>query len=248
LSAFRARLEDDGRLDAQEAINLQQRVGFILDSFAEKWRSTTEPQYRRAARVGRDAATEVTKAPSAEDWREMADAYHGQAMGFLVGTRGLVSDLKAQLATLISASVRGTRDEMTVRALRLRQGEEEIAAGAILVAAAAVFGRNEHRVDNWTGRLVDLANQVMARGVEDSAPTTTDDDGNEVPDTWMVSWEAAGDERTCPTCDDQSARGFFPVQELNIHPGGDTECRARCRCVLVYWLRSEVEAGTARRF
>jgi len=247
LSAFRSHLED-GQLDAQEAIRLSGQVNERLNALTEKWSMTTEPIYRRAARVGRDAATDISRSPVAQEWKQAGDDYHRQAMGYLTGTRGLISDLKSQLSVVISASVRGSRADLQVRDLKLRQGEDtEIDAAVILAAAAAAFTRNEHRIDNWSGRLVELANRVMADGLSEGTPEVTDKEGQTKPDTWVVAWEAAGDERTCPTCDEQSARGFIPLNDLTIHPGGATECRARCRCVLVFWLQSEVENGTARR-
>ena len=246
VSAFRSYLAD-GRLSPEEALVLASRVGSIVDTLAEKWSATTEPNYRRAARIGRDAAADMTGLQVAEDWRERADAYHDMAMGYLTGTRGLITDLRAQLQTVISASIRGSQTQQEVRALRIRQGldDEDLEAATILAAAAAAFGRNQHRIDNWSGRLVDLSNAMLVNGLQEQAPEVTDESGNAKPTAWMCEWANVGDERMCVTCDQQGSRGFIPLSELDVFPGGDTECRARCRCVLVTWLQTEVDDGTA---
>lgn len=49
----------------------------------------------------------------------------------------------------------------------------------------------------------------------------------------------------CPTCRVYGAWGFVPLGQFPTVPGGQTECRKRCRCVIQVVTRGEVEDGTA---
>jgi len=246
VAAFRA-YANDGELTGQEGANLSRQVSAILDRLVSGWDGATAENYRDAARIGRDAAADFTGVAVVGDWRERAELYQRQAISYLTDTRGLVSDVKSQLQTLIAASVRGTE----TNALATRAEAFDVIA--LLGAVGKVFDRNRHRIDNWSGRLVELCNEVFGLGMAQSGTGGVGDDelppDEELPPEergeWWVEWAAVGDNRMCITCEREGDAGFRPLSQVPVRPGGATECRARCRCVLVFWTRDEVQSGRA---
>lgn len=242
VAAFRA-YANDGELSGQEGAELSRRVASILDRLVSGWDGATAEHYRDAARIGRDAAADYTGVAVVGDWRERADLYQGRAMSYLTDTRGLVADVRAQLQTLIAASVRGTEThDLVTRA----DGFDVV---ALLGAVGKVFQRNRHRIANWTGRLVELANETFGLGMAEGGTGGVADE--ELPPEergeWWVEWASVGDNRMCLTCEREGEAGFRPLSQVPVRPGGATECRARCRCVLVFWTRDEVQSGKATR-
>ena len=67
----------------------------------------------------------------------------------------------------------------------------------------------------------------------------------EARDVWYAEWVYVGDSRMCPTCSREGSRGIQPMDSFKTSPGGDTECGAKCRCVMVIWTESEVRSGEA---
>lgn len=246
ISAFRSYLTDDD-ISAQEGVQLASRVGAILDRLHSGWDGATAGHYRDASRIGRDAATDFTGVAVVDDWRERGDLYQQQAMSYLVQPRGLISDIKMQLNTLIIASTRGTEDNAMLH--RVTDEFGGIDSVALLAAVNKVFSRNEHRIENWSGRLVELTNNVLTLGMGEGGAGGGDGDEELPPEErgepWYVEWANVGDNRMCLTCEREGSRGFIPLSTLSVRPGGDTECRARCRCVLVFWTKSEVDSGSA---
>lgn len=248
VAAFRA-YASDGEVSTSDAAALASRVSSILDRLHKEWDGATAGLYRDAAQIGRDAAADFTGVAVVADWRDRAELYQRQAMAYLVDSRGLLSDIKSQLQTLIAASVRGTDiNSLVTRA----EGVDALDVIALLGAVAKVFSRNEHRIDNWSGRLVELCNSTLVRGMEEGSVQS--DGGDDVDGTpgdpgpsgeWYVEWAAVGDNKMCPTCAREGAAGFRPLRSLPTEPGGATECRANCRCVLVFWTREEVQSGKA---
>jgi len=237
----------DGDLSAEDAAQLASRVGAVLDKLSSDWENTTEEHYRDAARLGRDAATDFTGVPVVADWEARATLYQGQAMSYLNEDRGLIADLRTQLLTLTMASMRGTEANTLFRArMQLREGEAEAFAIGVLAGVAKTFSRNKHRIQNWSGRLVELANNILGFGMAEGGDVPPGDDEEAVSgEGWVVEWASVGDNRMCATCDREGSMGFRPLSELSTRPGGDTECGGRDRCVLVFWKRSEVADGTA---
>lgn len=253
LASFRAHALD-GDVTAEDAARLARDVALSIEHLRIDWTEATLPYYRDAARIGRDAAVHYTGSTEAGDgWSEYAEQYHAQAMAYLSDTGGILADVRNDLLTLIAASVRGVPATPAVRRMQLalRAEDDALDVLGLLAAVEKVWQRHRHRIANWAGRLVEVANETMSRGmaqrnpagdeVEDSPGTSPD--GSE----WYVEWVAVGDERTCATCLRESAAGFQPLAGLQRRPGGATECRARCRCVLVYWTRDEVRSGKAAR-
>jgi len=251
ISAFRSYLGDNV-LDSTEGAQLATRVSDILDRLTSAWDGATAEDYRGAARVGRDAAVHFTGAQVVQDWQERAEAYQQRAMGYLTAPGGLVSDLKAQLMTVITANVRGTPERKLIKRFVDAADPDAIDALLVLSAVTKAFDRNEHRIDNWSGRLVQLSNQVLNLGMSESAPPSGDggDGGETLPEEegqgeWYVQWVSVGDNRMCATCEREGNAGFQPLSALSTEPGGNTECRARCRCVTVWWTKAEVDNKTA---
>jgi len=231
----------DGVLDATEGAALSRAVAVILDRLEHQWSAATEPLYRDAARIGRDAASSFNGLAVVDDWRVRADLYHDRAMSYLTEGKGLIGTLRAQIAALIGASIRGSDDHNMITR---QYGEEEFEALALLAAVDKVFGRNEHRIDNWSGKLVELGNASLLSGMGEGG-SQVDEDGKPQPTVWMVEWVSVGDFVMCPTCGDLGSRGIVPLPSLPTEPGGATECGGRCRCVLVFWTEAEVKGGTA---
>lgn len=254
LAAIRAHISD-GDLSREEVARLAGDITRTIDRLRSDWTETTRNHYLGAARVGRDAAVHYTGSSDlSEGWVEYAEHYHRQAMAYLTESGGILSDIQQDLITLLAASVRGTSDPTLRRAameLRADNGDGALDEVALLAAAQRAWARHKHRIANWSGRLVELANETMARGMQERSPAgdEVEDDPGASPDgtEWFVEWVAVGDEVTCATCIRESAAGFQPLSQLQRRPGGATECRARCRCVLVYWTRAEVQSGKAVR-
>ncbi len=239
IAAFRSEFTD-GRLDASEAQRLAQRVIDIVDGLAEKWSLATESNYRKASRIGRDAATHFTGIQVVDNWRDRGDQYHDLAMGYLTGDRGLLTDVRMQLLTLIAASV---RDQRLVRLVTRQENVDDIDPDAVILAAGAVFARHQFRINHWSGKLVELSNTIFTLGMGEGS--SLEEDGETTAVRWMVEWVSVGDSLMCPTCTDLGGRGFVALGTLPTHPGGDTECGGNCRCVLVFWTQQEVDAGEA---
>ena len=189
----------------------------------------------------------------AEDWEESATQYHDLAMAYLTRSDGLIAALKTRLITGFSATAFRSKNNSATRATDdlIDLVEDGIPAAAIVAPTAAeatelvvaAFAANAHRVNNWSGRLVELANLTLRSGVDEGSSVV---EGGRVQATeWFVEWVNVGDTRMCPTCERLGAEGFVPLRSLETQPGGATECRARCRCVLVLWTRAEVEGGSA---
>lgn len=240
LSSARAVLAD-GVVTTAELAQVTTSVARTMEGLALKWKLTTEGHYRRAARVGRDAAVDFTKSDQvATQWETRADAYHQKAMGYLVGDKGLISDLRYGVLGVLTAAVR-MRDAVVARSAEDTDVSLEVAS--ILGAIRQVFESNEHRTSNWSGRLVELANDILSDGMRenDGAVTTSGKDAIR----WYFEWADVGDKVTCPTCVREAGLGFRPLSQMTRQPGGDTECRGKCRCVIVFWSEDEVKNGTA---
>ena len=236
--------EYDGGLQPEGAARARSRVGAALDKLEAQWRAATAPMYSRTAQLGRDRAAEYTHAPVVEDWSARGAAYGDKAMFYLTTTGGLIADLRMQVNDLLT---RATTLDGQRSKLEVVPGVEE---SVLLAAVQNVFSTNEHRIDNWSGKLVELANEVFTGGMSEGASNPgsggTSPAGEPVAaEEWWVEWVAVGDEKMCPTCAREGAASFRQISELHVVPGGSPECRARCRCVLVWWTRDEVKSGTA---
>jgi hypothetical protein len=223
-----------GTLSQEEADALVQRINRTIDRLEREWAMATDSLYQRAARLGVDRARDWSGLPVGQDYRE-------RAMAWLRDSGGMLADLRARVQVTINALV----------AQRARGAKADPRLGATVgadVAADAMFGAyaaEQHRIANWSGRLVEVANATLAAGVLEASTSVVD--GAPRPTEWWVEWVHVGDRAMCATCTVEGQQGFRPLSQLPTVPGGDTECRARCRCVLVLWTRDEVERGSAQR-
>ena len=230
-------------------------VAASMTKLRESWSLATMPLYLEAgnigARGGRRIAGDQSLVPNEE---ERSKQYHEQAMAWL---NDLISDVSTRVLANVEAFI-ATRAPQKAESF-----DAESDLGVLLAAVEYSFDANEYRVDNWSGRLIELANALTAAALLDAAASSEAVDGPEVTVVegegeplegeepadrdWWVSWEYVGDERTCETCEREGALPIRPLRTLSTVPGGQTECRARCRCVLVYWTADEVQDGTAEK-
>lgn len=241
-----------GGLTDEAVEDLQRKIGATLDKLAIEWRMAVEPVYIRVARLGRHAARDYTGLPVLDDRDpggadERGEQYGERAMQYLQTDGGMLADLRTRLLATIDALV--SRSGQAGRAAQhAPEGlGPDATTGEAADAAASAFDAQEHRIDNWSGRLVELASATLVAGMLAGGTSLEPgpDGARPTPAEWMVDWVAVGDKRMCETCTIEGDAGFRPLSSLTTVPGGDTRCMARCRCVLVLWTRKEVDAGTA---
>ncbi len=242
----------DGKFTATEATRVVSSVARETANLIESWNSETTRCYDAAARLGADTAVGWGGAEVA--WRSLAATFQATAIGHLStsGSRqvGLVAALRKELTSLVLATLNRApppppvADQKDTRA----EGDTKLPAslGAFLEAMRRVFERHQHRIKNWSGKLVELANITVSKSLRASTiPVAADPEG--APDRWFVEWVEVSDDNTCGVCRSEGAKDFRLLDDLPTMPGGATECGARCRCVLVFWLESEVKSGKAVR-
>lgn len=223
----------EGAHTEERATQLRARVMNSIDRLEARWAAGTMTHYTRAARVARKAATDFSGAPVLSDYQASAETYHRDAMGFL--SSGLMQDLRSEMDHVLSSL-----DEANDRA----SGDSKKAAA--LAAVAKAWSAAKHRIGNWSGRLVDLANDLLVRGLVESG-SAVGASGLEAAE-WWCEWVSVQDKSTCSICSAEARSGFRPLTALSIHPGSGTECGPKCRCVLVLWTRREIDDGIAQRF
>jgi len=217
---------------AQVALNA---LADTFDKLEVRWRAATGPLYERAAEIGRDAASDFTGvAEVVADHGDRAEQYFGLAMGWLTAQDGPFQTVRRRVAESLRQATRS--------AARAIDAEDEHEA-ALLGTSAAAFDSQAHRIYNWSGKLNDLSNTVLLEGLREVERA----EGVEGEVEWYVEWVVVGDNRTCVDCEREGLEGFRPLSTLSVQPGGDTQCRGNCRCVLVIWTRSEVDTGAAVR-
>lgn len=221
----------DGGIGDAGAARASASVSAAFDKLVVRWRAVAEPLYEQVAKSSRDRAVDYTGADVLRDWQDRGRAYGARAIGYLEAPGGLVADLRATVAGILGAASGQSR---AVRpATGISPGMDE---GELLSAVAAAFDSNEYRVENWAGKLTELASETLAAGL-----------GEEPETEYWYEWVAVGDGEMCAVCSREGSAGFRPVSQLVLHPGASTTCRANCRCVLVYWTREEVTSGSATR-
>lgn len=244
-ATLRAAFGSSATLTVQRANDAQRRVDDTLDALAAKWDAAGREHYRAAAQNGAKSAERASErsSVSSADVDTTADAYAVEAMQYLVDEQGLVGTLREQLRRLVqNASTPQTRtkgvdtlvDEIT----------DEASRAEVLATSSAVFAANAHRVTNWTGKLVGLANRVLASTLESVVAVETDRLGESRAVVWYYEWVSAGG-RSCPICADEGVQGFRKIERIARYPGEDTYCGANCRCVVVLWTEDEVRSGAA---
>jgi hypothetical protein len=254
LTAFVNAHYNEQTFDSDDSFRFATEIGRVLDKLALNWSIGTPGLYRDAAKIGRDGAVQWTGAQVSADWETYSDLYHEQAMQFLVQPGGLISDLKTRLTAIFADSIRTKTGTVEVRDdhdddLLFVPGPKPATLDEVQTSVAAAFAANRFRVQNWSGRLVDVGNTVLVDGMLENG--TAPVDGDVVRARWVAEWVNVGDVRMCETCavlgqgDPNRADGYWNLAALPTRPGADTECRANCRCVLVLWTNDEVNDGTA---
>lgn len=236
---------DRGGFTDEDAVEVLQGIDDELDKLALKWKTATEPDYIVAARIARDAAADWTgDASAAEDYEDRAAAYQTAAMGYLTAADGPIAAVRR---TITDAVRQGTRSGPAAPDHRAAPDDalvdSLIEEARMLAIAEAAFNGHEYRVFNWAGKLNDLSNETLVRGLE----AVNRAEGTSEPVEWWAEWVYVGDARTCATCNTEGAAGLRPLSKMPLRPGGDTECRGNCRCVLVFWRQDEVQSGDAKR-
>jgi hypothetical protein len=229
-----------GKLSQEAADQLVQKINATLDKLDSEWTIATDPLYRQAARIGLNSARDWTGQPVLQDWRSDATQYGARAMQYLAQPSGLLSDLRARAQATINSLVALRAKSPGTAPANL---DAEVSVAVASEAMEGAFVAQHHRVKSWSGRLVELANATLAQGLLEGSSSVVD--GKLTAAEWMVEWVHVGDGAMCATCEDQGSRGFVPLSSLPTVPGGDTECRGNCRCVLVMWTKQEVETGNA---
>lgn len=228
----------DGKLSSAEVARVAGAIGRATEELERDWTRETRPRYRVAARIGAQAAARFEDSVADEQlWTQAATTYQGRAMGYLREAGGLISDLRAQLTDLLM------RTSTTLSRRGVRAAEENAWVGLFLSQIRAIFDRHEHRIENWSGRLVELSNLTLRSQLRVIRAENVEQP--ERADAWYVQWADAKDANECPTCIYEAGKGFQPLSRLARMPGGDTECMARDRCVLVYWRKKEIDSGEA---
>jgi hypothetical protein len=237
-----------GKLDEEAADRLLARINASLDKLEREWAIATESVYMRAARVGMHQARDMTGLPVLDNWRSIATQYGERAIRFLCDPGGLIADLRTRAVLMVSVLTSRSEAEQAERAASHNMFNDLQATVSVDIAAEAMIGgfaAEHYRITNWSGRLVELANNTLVQGA--LAAGTVLIDGRPQATEWWVEWVAVNDRGTCPTCAFESVKGLQPLNTLTAVPGGDTECQANCRCVLVMWTKGEVDSGQAFR-
>lgn len=226
-----------GGMTSDQVQAAQTRIGAELAKLEDKWSLITQSYYDEAARIGADAAIAFTGGVQGEDAIGAARMYHQEAMGWLRSPGGLMMDVESGILEKLTELTR-TNDTP------LAQYDTDNSAEVAVALAIAPLLANRFRVGNYSGKLGLLANEVAGRVIAANS-TEIDADGNLAATEWYVQWVAAMDDRTCSDCVYEGGQPMRPLSDLVTFPGGDTQCGARCRCILVYWTKDEVLSGEA---
>ncbi len=158
-----------------------------------------------------------------------------------IGT-AIGAELLASLVAALTASKKPTSAAAMLAALGPNSTKAEAES-----ALAAVLGAQANRIDNWSGKVLDLTTkQAAAQANEDANRRNTDPNRNpaELAESWFVENVDAGGREECDECLDESRKGFVALASVTSWPG-ERLCEGRCRCVAVWHTAAEVAAGEA---
>ncbi len=232
----------DEELTSEEAAKLTGDLSRILTRLAQSWELETADQYQETGKIGTDAAEKITGLDTLSDSSTRADIFQAQAMGYLVGDDGPLENIRRNMIALLGAVSRSRVLAARASGITIPDGVEPgMSFEAFFASATHVFQRNEYRIGNWAGKLVELGNDISTEGIQDASTVA----GEEGAVVWFVEWVNVGDGVMCQTCSDLGQQGYIRLSNLPTRPGGATECRGNCRCVLVFWTGAEVANNTA---
>ena len=234
------------------------RVRTVLDTLAAEWATATRPSYEDTA---------VTSARQAAGWasatltdldeevvRKRGQVYGEDAMRYLVQSGGLIDALRIRCEA-IAIRLEGMTGSRAADPPLADFSSTELfemltpnsTRAEVEAAVVGGFRAEAPRIANWSGKLVELANQTMQETLDEQARRSLLDpnrDPESDPVSWYVEWVSVGDENMCRDCRWEGRQGFRPLSSLRRVPG-QTTCRGRDRCVLSLWLKSEVDSGEA---
>lgn len=256
--------------DSERRQLAMQAVSDYLSKLMVDWAITTSGRYTSVAEVARNSTADwVTNPMDIGAARDMAGAYRDRAMGYLTDAGGPIHTVERRvLEVLVQVSDVRSRPSKDLRRGSTRAAPLTPGASPqeVLQRVGDIFDAQKFRIKNWSGRLVELAYQVVDASLANAEEARTRGKGhapraghavsrngslgaqtrNQTTE-WWVEWVAVHDRGTCPTCDREGLMPMRPLSSLPTFPGGATECKARCRCILVYWTREEVFGGQAER-
>ncbi len=198
------------------APDLQTEIPALFRALSEEWARSTEDVYRQAARLGREAAIELTgDRDAAAKWEEQAAVYHRAAMGWLDAEKGLLRSMEAELLALVPMALKTREDNNGIVETAGIRGERT--TFDLLYQVRQVFRAHEYRVAHWSGKLSELAHRVCGEAL-----------GKE----WTARWKMPEDGLESPDCErhhnQQWEVGKAPL------PTGQVRNSGRCRCHLEY--------------
>lgn len=229
------------------------QLSALIGELKAAWETVTRRRYERTMDIGLRAAQKYAPTQVGGQANTITDTYANNAMTFL---DDLLSDVQTRVQANVSAVT--ARAKLTADAGLGPDSDPE----DLIRSVENAIDANEHRIDNWSGRLVELASAVFVSALLEGPPVPPSTDDTPEPGTvdpeagatpsalaaqWWVSWEYVGDSRVCETCEREGTLPIRPLSTLTVLPGGDTQCRARCRCVLVVYTPQEVASGEAQK-
>lgn len=242
---------DDGTVDPSKLSVALTDLAIAQATAETNWQINGRPHYLAAAELGYKAAKDFTEADDLDDgWREQANAYADRAFGYLTAETGpirtVVSLTRNELLRRVVANRAATGEPpMTLEAcgeLGLGEwapvltqraepsdtmdGDDFESEDEFLVYLLGRIDAQAHRIDNWTGKLVELAFLILLWLLNNR--------------DWMCEWIAQTDGAGCEICVYEGQQGVRKVEDVQIRPAGDTPCGGRCRCVLIFYPSNEV--------
>lgn len=266
-----------GATSADDAERASRKVGDALDKLAARWSADTLDLYRATVnssvrQVRKWTGYDVDRAAK----EKRADAYHDAAMGYLSETDGLLGTLRAtvnetlrRVTSTTTRSLDGVDPEVIAAIAEMLAGGGEAittevgfsaaarlaaltptsAADEVVGALAQAFEAQAYRTANYSGALVELANDALMETLSEQALAANADptrDPSEGAVVWYGEWVDVGDGATCSVCENEGSLGFRPLSAMTFNPGSQmTQCKKRCRCVVTVWTKSEVDNGEA---
>jgi hypothetical protein len=229
-------------MSISDSLTAKRRVNRALDELLLRWRLRTEPYYFDATKMGFKAAEEAVGDLPMFDHKQAASDYLVEAMQWLEDSRGLVGTLRKNVIEMIDRAALAQ-----VRSERIDSIDIGSSADHVIDSVDSEFAAQAHRVENWSGKLVALASSSMSQSVQSTVTTNLlpdPDTGEPSTTVWYYEWAAASGQN-CATCSFEGGAGYREVSQATVLPGQGTICGARCRCVIVYWTKQEVDTGHA---
>ena len=204
------------------------RINEALDAFEVKWRFATMRNYTEAARVGFSSASNIMGAAPEMDPMEFAYRYQNDAMLYLRDTRGMVGTLRQNLVMILEAATLAQRD-------RADKVSPDDSPDYVIQQIDGEFRAQSNRIENWSGKLVALSYLVLSSAMKSKVVI----DVNGKPVMWKYKWVAQPG-KNCGTCVNENAQPWRNIEDMTLVPASETQCGARCRCVLVFSKESEI--------